>query len=265
MLINRLFADLDVRTNAIGPRGAGTANPTRAPRAQDNSAQLVADGAIASQFQQRFLAQAEADLSGGKVWKSPIIASGSRPPAWPVQSQPCEQAMLVPPDQSPRLKELEEEHRELQRSLDGARAQISQLAGAALELAEARSQLARLREELLEARSQTQAAGNAGESDLQRQVCDLELERRSRCGSELETVRRHAAELADHLAESRRQFVEERSEWNAELRHLRRLLERQSQLLEDRNAFGMYGSGAARKAARRSIPSTQLTTRCWER
>jgi chromosome segregation ATPase len=141
-----------------------------------------------------------------------------------------------------RLAIAEAQQRELQQSLAEARAQISQLAIAALELATARAQLAELREELH--KLQLQGAGGGDHesvSDYQRQICELELERRS-LRAELDAVRRLAQELADHLSETRRHVVEERAEWNAELRHLRRLLERQSQMVEDRNSFAFRSS-----------------------
>jgi chromosome segregation ATPase len=240
VLINRLFADLDLRRTQLD----GEARELQSQRehlSRQNSAQAAVDGALAVQCQER-LAQAEAELS---VARREIAEYRERfSAAAAAQNPPCDPGSNAP-DHPLRLKELELERAELQRSLDAARAQISQLAGAALELAEARAQLACLRERLLEAQAQAQSAGNACETDRQQQICDLELERRT-LRAELETVRRQAAELADHLAESRRQFVEERSEWNAELRHLRRLLERQSQLMEDRNVFGMYGNSAPR-------------------
>src|SRR5262249_52836536 len=61
----------------------------------------------------------------------------------------------------------------------------------------------------------------------------LEVER---CGleSELESLRMRTAELADHLAEVKRESAEERAEWSNELKQLRRTLERQAELLADR-------------------------------
>ncbi len=137
--------------------------------------------------------------------------------------------------QTSRVSQLETQCAELQKSLDTARVQISQLAGAALELADLRARMAL-------AGGEPNAAGAAGreQADHQRQRNAWEHERRG-LKSELAAARAHAVELADHLAEMRRRFVEERAEWNAELRHLRRLLERQSQSLEDCDSLA-YGS-----------------------
>jgi chromosome segregation ATPase len=238
--INRLFADLERRRKQLD-REVETLHAQRTQLSQQVSASSPAENGLAAELQLR-LEQVEADLAAAR---DELNDSRERlAAALAAQSQVVE-LPAAGPDLAPRVKALEDERAELLRNLDTARAQIGQLAGAALELAEARAQLARLREEVLTARTQAKEGAHASDAGRQQQICDLELERRA-LKAELDSVRRHAAELADHLAETRRQFVEERSEWNAELRHLRRLLERQSQLLEDRAAFGMYNNGARR-------------------
>ncbi|MFV2067670.1 MAG: hypothetical protein ACC645_11895 [Pirellulales bacterium] len=49
--------------------------------------------------------------------------------------------------------------------------------------------------------------------------------------NELDTVRARAAELNDALAQIKRESVEERAEWSAELKQMRHVLERQAELL----------------------------------
>jgi chromosome segregation ATPase len=70
-------------------------------------------------------------------------------------------------------------------------------------------------------------------SELREHSHALELERCS-LEAELEALRVRTAELADHLAEVKRESAEERVEWSSELKQLRRTLERQAELLTDR-------------------------------
>lgn len=128
-----------------------------------------------------------------------------------------------------RLLQLEEERGKLARSLEAARSQIVQLTAAGpVDLAEMRTQMAALRDELAAAHR----AADAGGASLER-MRELELERQS-LRSELDAARKYAADLAEQLAQCRRQFDTERAEWHAELRQLLRLLERQSHTLEER-------------------------------
>ncbi len=62
------------------------------------------------------------------------------------------------------------------------------------------------------------------------EVLDLQ-QQREELEAELETVRTRAAELSDALDEAKRQSVEDRAEWSTELKQMRRILERQSELL----------------------------------
>ncbi len=70
-------------------------------------------------------------------------------------------------------------------------------------------------------------------NELREHLHALELERCS-LEAELESLRVRTAELADHLAEVKRESAEERVEWSSELKQLRRTLERQAELLADR-------------------------------
>lgn len=130
-----------------------------------------------------------------------------------------------------RLLQLEEERGKLARSLEAARSQIAQLTAAGpVDLAEMRTQMAALRDEL--AAAHRSACAPAGGASLER-MHELELERQS-LRSELDAARKYATDLAEQLAQCRRQFDTERAEWHAELRQLLRLLERQSHTLEER-------------------------------
>ena len=69
-------------------------------------------------------------------------------------------------------------------------------------------------------------ADPANVSDLERERVELE--------SELETVRQRCEELSATVAEQKRQLTDERAEWTAEFRQLRKILDKQSQLLAQR-------------------------------
>jgi hypothetical protein len=63
-------------------------------------------------------------------------------------------------------------------------------------------------------------------SELERERADLE--------NELEAVRPRCEELSATVAEQKRQLTDERAEWTAEFRQLRKILDKQSQLLAQR-------------------------------
>jgi chromosome segregation ATPase len=96
----------------------------------------------------------------------------------------------------------------------------------------AQAELVTVRREIEDARVQLSTLP-ARNNELKEHLQELE---RERCGleAELEALRVRAAELADHLAEIKRETAEERAEWAAELKQLRRALERQTELLSDR-------------------------------
>jgi hypothetical protein len=66
----------------------------------------------------------------------------------------------------------------------------------------------------------------ANVSEFQRERAELE--------NELETVRQRCEELSATVAEQKRQLTDERAEWTAEFRQLRKILDKQSQLLAQR-------------------------------
>jgi chromosome segregation ATPase len=101
-------------------------------------------------------------------------------------------------------------------------------AALAQELAAAQHEISELRAQLL-----ARPAGGANDQ----QVAELEQER-SALESELELVRGRAAELYDSLSQERRVLNELRTESAAELKQLRRLVERQSELLAERATSG---------------------------
>jgi hypothetical protein len=67
-------------------------------------------------------------------------------------------------------------------------------------------------------------------SQRDEQIDALRVER-DELESELDVVRARAAELSDTLDQMKREAIEERAEWSAELKQMRRALERQSSVL----------------------------------
>jgi septal ring factor EnvC (AmiA/AmiB activator) len=94
---------------------------------------------------------------------------------------------------------------------------LSTEAALAKELAQARQELAELR-----------AARQTGEDDSERAALEAELE----------MVRSRAAELHETLAQERRALAEQRNEAANELKQLRRIVEKQAELLGERPAGG---------------------------
>jgi DNA repair exonuclease SbcCD ATPase subunit len=100
---------------------------------------------------------------------------------------------------------------------------------------EERRQLAEERQKLATEKVQWQGQKqrNASESPSGERVAEAEHERAA-LEEELETVRQRCEELAGTVAEQKRQIAEERAEWTAEFRQLRKILDKQSQLLAQR-------------------------------
>jgi predicted nucleic acid-binding Zn-ribbon protein len=109
-------------------------------------------------------------------------------------------------------------------------------------LKEERRKLADERERVLAERAlwdeqKRQMIGDAHGSSAADRVVELEHDRSS-LEEELETVRRRCEELSDTVTEQKRQIAEERAEWTAEFRQLRKILDKQSQILAQRVEHG---------------------------
>jgi len=118
----------------------------------------------------------------------------------------------------------------LRQELEKAATQSSRMAGMAVELADARAELAELKGR--QGASQTQIV-----SDLERRLREVEQDRAA-LETELDHIRKRAAEANSALAEHKRREVEERAEWSGELKQLRRALEKQSMLLVEQQETG---------------------------
>jgi len=132
------------------------------------------------------------------------------------------------------LESLREERDELRKQLKQERAQGAKLTDAALELTTVQAELARAQGELAEERKvRREVDGNLGE-DVQGLVSGLEQER-AVLETELEAIRRRAAELSGTLDEQKRRAEQDREKWAAELAHLRRILQQQAEWLAEQH------------------------------
>lgn len=161
-----------------------------------------------------------------------------------------------------------DERDRLRQELDAANTELARQATVSSRLAEVRQELAAEREASRQARDEAARLGE--EAALARQLRE-ELEE---VETELDLVRKRSNELAEALAEQRRVVARERAEWASELKQLRQLLERQSDLLAKRyealsgEEGGERGQGAERQrseqaddtARRRERRTARLST-----
>jgi len=126
-------------------------------------------------------------------------------------------------------EEVEQERAKSQSALRAAEAQLAQLTQATAELAEARKQVEREREQFTT--TPTEPQGPVVRERLLEQLRQAEEERavlereRAVLETELETIRGRAAEMAETLAQHKRQTAEERTLWTDEIKRMRHLLE----------------------------------------
>ncbi len=111
------------------------------------------------------------------------------------------------------------------------------------ELCEERGKLAEERQRFSEQNNKPPVGSETDES-LQSKVAELEQDRAA-LEEELEGVRARAVGMAQTLAEQKRQMAEEHAEWSAELRQLRRTLDKQASWISQHAEIGAasYGSG----------------------
>ena len=156
-----------------------------------------------------------------------------------------------------RLHELELANQRDAMALEQAQASLLAAADQDTGRADVQAELAATQAELAALREQLAAAGEPAEA-LRQQLKDAEHERRS-LEMELENVRARAVELSDNLAAQKRQAAEDRTHWSSELKEMRRLLERQAELIGQRearpnggpaNAATANAGGAAAAASR---------------
>lgn len=119
----------------------------------------------------------------------------------------------------------------LRQELEKAASQSSRMAAMAVELADARAEIATLK-----------SRQGAGQTDVvaeyEKRLREVEQDRAT-LETELDHIRKRAAEANSALAEHKRRETEERAEWSGELKQLRRALEKQSMLLVEQQETGV--------------------------
>jgi chromosome segregation ATPase len=108
-----------------------------------------------------------------------------------------------------------------------------------------RQQLSDLHSPLAEEFQQLSSEKQQADEALQQKVTELEGERQA-LEEELENIRARAVEMSQVIAEQKRQMSEDQSQWMAELRQLRRILDKQTKLITQQTELGMFpGAGTA--------------------
>jgi hypothetical protein len=128
---------------------------------------------------------------------------------------------------------------------------LSELEATQQKLVQAETQIDLQSRELVELRNRSSAeylppADNAGAVDqaLQNKVTELENDRQA-LEEELENIRARAVDMAQTIADQKRQMTEDQSQWMAEFRQLRRILDKQTKWITQQNEPG----GVPRTAA----------------
>jgi septal ring factor EnvC (AmiA/AmiB activator) len=129
-------------------------------------------------------------------------------------------------------------------------------------LEQERTHVAAEREQLAKLREQLSTSNPREGTELQTKVTELEQER-STLEEELESVRSRAVGLETTLAEQKREMAEENARWSAELRQLRRTLDKQAawitqQTENNANAWddGSQPTQSVRGADQRTHPTS---------
>jgi chromosome segregation ATPase len=128
-----------------------------------------------------------------------------------------------------QTEHLHEECRRLERDCQTARAEAEAVAASLDDQGNDRSAQSESEEKLRDTCARLAEAMqeiNSKESQLAQLTQD-----RDELENELDSVRSRAAEVSDQLDQMKRESIEERAEWSAELKQMRRVLERQSDLL----------------------------------
>ena len=154
------------------------------------------------------------------------------------------------------LEEAQHERTALHNALEVTQSQAAQLAEVVSQLSQTRSELTEVRQEIKDYPEQFGAAGaeaaNAPQvAELEARIHQLEQERaelhqeRAVLETELESVRNRAAELSEGIAQERQQMSHERTEWTAELKRMRRMLETFAQRQIELAEAGVAGQARA--------------------
>jgi hypothetical protein len=117
------------------------------------------------------------------------------------------------------VSKLEEQRDDLKQRLDVCREELARRADNTERLAMTQADLSHARAEILELRDRIAELHDAGRADLTAEQERIALE------TELEMVRRRAAELSESLAEQKDQWTQQQTMLSLELRNLRQLLD----------------------------------------
>jgi chromosome segregation protein len=128
-----------------------------------------------------------------------------------------------------QIEELHQERTRLEGKLETARNEAATLASTVEELSGENGDENTLDAALHDARANLECTMQVVRAK-EEQITSL-MQERDDLEGELDSVRSRAAELSDTLDQMKRESVEERAEWSAELKQMRRVLERQTDLL----------------------------------
>ncbi|OHB78924.1 MAG: hypothetical protein A2W31_10605 [Planctomycetes bacterium RBG_16_64_10] len=131
-----------------------------------------------------------------------------------------------------QIDQLQNECNRFESESEVARTRVAELTATIEDLSQADRDHNTVDETLCDARQRLEIAAQEM-SSKEAQISKLEQERDD-LEAELDSVRSRAAELSDTLDQIKRESIEERAEWSAELKQMRRVLERQTDLLTPR-------------------------------
>jgi hypothetical protein len=120
-------------------------------------------------------------------------------------------------------------------------------------------QLAELRSSLSKEFQHFSGDKPASDPALQNQVAELESDRQA-LEEELENIRARAVNMAQIIAEQKRQMSDEHSQWMAELRQLRRILDKQAKWITQQTDMGMVPWGPVNSARHAASLSADVSS-----
>ncbi len=136
------------------------------------------------------------------------------------------------------LAELQRESQTLRGERDALQAQAQQTAQQLARMADLQQELAEVHQQLEQARADCRAAAAESRASL---PCGVDpdtltalAQEREALETELELVRNHAAELNETVTQQQREIAAQKSELSTELQQLRKLVEKQADLIADR-------------------------------
>jgi len=122
------------------------------------------------------------------------------------------------------VEQLSHERRVVENELEAAQRKVGQLADTAVELSETRAELAATQAELDRVRREPSRIDAAGLAELQHRLA-VAQEDRERLSGEVRRLKQRETELQKQRDEDNRRYTDERLDWLAELRSLRRSFE----------------------------------------